>query len=74
MFPVKERHMAEVIPLRSKRRNEGCPICKKPENSNLSPFCSKRCADLDLGKWLKGDYRIPTNEEADMDGELAEVE
>ena len=66
--------MAEVIPLRSKRRNEGCPICKKPENSNLSPFCSKRCADLDLGKWLKGDYRIPTNEEADMDAEVAEAE
>ncbi len=36
-----------------------CPICKKPTNTELRPFCSKRCADVDLGKWLKGDYAIP---------------
>ena len=69
MFLEKETHMAEVVPLRPKRKNEGCPICEKSENSSFSPFCSKHCADLDLGKWLKGDYRIPINEDEEMDGE-----
>ncbi len=36
-----------------------CPICKKPTNPDLRPFCSKRCADVDLGKWLTGGYAIP---------------
>jgi uncharacterized protein len=33
-----------------------CVICKKPASKDYSPFCSKRCADLDLGKWLDGNY------------------
>ena len=33
-----------------------CPLCKKALSEEYSPFCSKRCADLDLGKWLDGDY------------------
>lgn len=37
-----------------------CPICHKPAASaRLAPFCSQRCADLDLGRWLKGGYAIP---------------
>ena len=36
-----------------------CPICGKPRDARLRPFCSKRCADLDLAKWLKGEYSIP---------------
>jgi len=36
-----------------------CPICGKPRDPKLRPFCSKRCADLDLAKWLKGEYAIP---------------
>lgn len=36
-----------------------CPICGKPRNAALKPFCSKRCADLDLGQWLKGGYVVP---------------
>ncbi len=40
-----------------------CPICGKPESAATRPFCSKRCANLDLGRWLKGDYRIPTEEQ-----------
>ena len=39
-----------------------CPICGKPASSERRPFCSKRCADVDLGRWLKGVYRIPTDE------------
>ena len=36
-----------------------CPICEKPVNSKYRPFCSRRCADVDLGKWLTGSYAIP---------------
>lgn len=42
-----------------------CPICKKNEMTlAYKPFCSKRCADVDLGRWLKGGYAIPTEEPA----------
>ena len=36
-----------------------CPICSKPSDEKLAPFCSKRCADVDLSRWLKGGYAIP---------------
>lgn len=40
-----------------------CPLCGKPAAAPHRPFCSRRCADLDLGRWLDGRYRIPTTEE-----------
>ena len=36
-----------------------CPICGKPAQHRYSPFCSRRCADIDLGRWMKGGYAIP---------------
>ena len=36
-----------------------CPICGKPRNERHDPFCSRRCADVDLHRWLKGSYVIP---------------
>jgi endogenous inhibitor of DNA gyrase (YacG/DUF329 family) len=36
-----------------------CPICSKPAAEPFKPFCSRRCADIDLGRWLKGGYAIP---------------
>jgi len=40
-----------------------CAYCKKqPFTETYKPFCSKRCADLDLGQWLTGGYAIPTEE------------
>lgn len=39
-----------------------CPHCGKPMVAAFKPFCSKRCADVDLARWLRGDYAIPTNE------------
>lgn len=36
-----------------------CPICQKPTEKPFSPFCSRRCADIDLSRWLKGTYAIP---------------
>lgn len=40
-----------------------CPICAKPVEAKYRPFCSKRCADLDLAKWLSGSYAVPLEEE-----------
>jgi len=34
-------------------------LCGKPQMPEFRPFCSKRCADIDLGRWLKGTYIIP---------------
>jgi len=40
-----------------------CPICGRPAAvARHQPFCSPRCADIDLGRWLKGNYRIETGE------------
>lgn len=36
-----------------------CPICGKDSDPKYRPFCSRRCADIDLGRWLKGSYVIP---------------
>jgi hypothetical protein len=36
-----------------------CPICRKPSTQTYRPFCSKRCADVDLARWLGGTYAIP---------------
>ena len=39
-----------------------CPICGRPRDPAHRPFCSKRCADIDLGRWLKESYRVQTDE------------
>ena len=39
-----------------------CPTCEAPTRHRFRPFCSKRCQDADLGRWLRGSYRIPTAE------------
>ena len=44
-----------------------CPICGKPARRETRPFCSKRCADVDLHRWLGGVYRVPADE-ADESG------
>jgi uncharacterized protein len=41
------------------RKAPRCPICGKPTVSDYRPFCSRRCADIDLGRWLKGRYAVP---------------
>lgn len=40
-----------------------CPICKAPPKADYAPFCSKRCADVDLHRWLSGGYAIPASED-----------
>jgi endogenous inhibitor of DNA gyrase (YacG/DUF329 family) len=44
-----------------------CPICEKETDPKVRPFCSKRCADVDLAKWLTGSYAIPSNDPEDLD-------
>ena len=36
-----------------------CPICARETDAKYRPFCSRRCADLDLARWMRGDYAIP---------------
>jgi endogenous inhibitor of DNA gyrase (YacG/DUF329 family) len=51
-----------------------CPICAKQSDPKYRPFCSRRCADVDLGKWLTGSYAIPDERGLDKDGEDDEVQ
>ena len=41
------------------KKDRACPICGKPREARYDPFCSRRCADVDLHRWLKGSYVIP---------------
>jgi endogenous inhibitor of DNA gyrase (YacG/DUF329 family) len=63
-MPVSDRTQP---PLRAVRTAAKCPVCAKTidqvaDGQKYSPFCSKRCADIDLGRWLKEGYRVPTEE------------
>ncbi len=55
----------------SQRRRPICPICSKPTDSVFAPFCSKRCADVDLNRWFKEGYALPA---ADADDEAEPAE
>ena len=46
--------MAEHAPL------DTCPICGRSTVASVRPFCSRRCADIDLGRWFSGRYRTPS--------------
>lgn len=45
-----------------------CPICGKPAQPQYRPFCSKRCADVDLQRWLTGAYAVPAVEDEQEPG------
>jgi endogenous inhibitor of DNA gyrase (YacG/DUF329 family) len=45
-----------------------CAICGKPQAKEVRPFCSRRCADVDLHRWFAGAYAVPATEEDDEDG------
>ena len=57
-----------VVPLRQKR---ACPICGKASVNAFHPFCSRRCADIDLNRWLSGRYAIPAADTDEGDGEAS---
>lgn len=46
-----------------------CPICGKPAEADFRPFCSKRCADVDLNRWLSGRYAVPAVDDDELDND-----
>ena len=56
-----------VVPMPERpKKARPCPNCGKPQDAAFKPFCSKRCADVDLGRWLNEDYRVASNEAPDQ--------
>ena len=53
---------AKVTPLRPKRP---CPECGRPSARDTYPFCSTRCKNVDLNRWLSGAYVIPARDDED---------
>ena len=54
-----------------------CPQCDALAIKPHTPFCSRRCAQIDLGKWLNEDYRVPADDvmdEGDVDALIAQLE
>jgi endogenous inhibitor of DNA gyrase (YacG/DUF329 family) len=49
----------------SPAKTVGCPICGRPSQQEWRPFCTKRCADVDLGRWFRESYVV--TEPADPD-------
>jgi uncharacterized protein len=45
-----------------------CPICGRPAVESIRPFCGRRCADVDLNRWLGGVYAVPAADDDDEDG------
>ena len=61
--------MSEATTAGGRKRQGKCPICGKLADAKLQPFCSARCADIDLGRWLGETYRV-----AGEDGRLSTEE
>ena len=70
--------MGSINPQRPKRADarqgsagpqRRCPICTAPAEPLFRPFCSRRCADVDLSRWLRGGYAIPGRADVDEDGD-----
>ncbi|MEP1931469.1 MAG: DNA gyrase inhibitor YacG [Roseibium sp.] len=59
--------MAEKEPQIPERRMRPCPICSKLSTPGDYPFCSDRCAKVDLNRWFSGNYSIPVVETDDID-------
>jgi uncharacterized protein len=57
---AKTAASAPLTPSPKGRRR--CPICGKPASAGRQPFCSARCANIDLGRWFNGNYRVATEE------------
>jgi len=49
------------------KRRPVCPICGQSVAEAFRPFCSRRCADIDLNRWLSGVYAVPVTEDEEED-------
>jgi endogenous inhibitor of DNA gyrase (YacG/DUF329 family) len=54
-------------PAGAPRKARLCPICGKPAQDATRPFCSRRCRDVDLNRWLSGTYVVPGSENDEED-------
>ncbi len=50
-------------------RTGRCPICSRPTEAKFRPFCSRRCSDVDLSRWLRGAYAVAGRADVDEDGD-----
>ena len=66
MADETEKPAATVAPL---RKAVPCPICSRPSAREHYPFCSNRCRDVDLNRWLSGAYAIPASKTDAEDAE-----
>ncbi len=55
-----------------KETRRACPICGKSAVAEFRPFCSRRCADVDLHRWLSGVYAVPATEDEEEDERRSE--
>jgi uncharacterized protein len=51
-----------------------CPICGKPTDGAYRPFCSRRCSDVDLQRWLTGGYAVPASDDDELPNAEDEAE
>jgi endogenous inhibitor of DNA gyrase (YacG/DUF329 family) len=72
--PAGDPNGSNVAPFAATGRGKPCPICGRPSTIEMRPFCSKRCADIDLGRWLGEAYRIPTTDASSSDDDDVEAD
>lgn len=69
--PKETQATAPVGPRERAAARKGCATCGAPVTAQFRPFCSKRCADIDLGRWLLGSYATPAEDQDPPAGEPA---
>ena len=68
MSNIKQNQQSEPTEFVAKTKAKllsKCPTCGAPADAKARPFCSSRCADIDLGNWFQGKYAIPAVDAAD---------
>ncbi len=60
-------NVAHIPLMPDAQRRNACPICGEPVAQEFRPFCSRRCADVDLNRWLSGVYAVPVTEDEEED-------
>ena len=68
MSDIKQNQQSEPTEFVAKSKAKllsKCPTCGAPADAEARPFCSSRCANVDLGNWFQGKYRIPVVDAAD---------
>jgi uncharacterized protein len=68
-MPAKPSEGVDSAGREAKASAKPCPICRKPVTEASKPFCSERCRDVDLNRWLSNSYAIPGTEDDDEDAD-----